>query len=295
MVMVKPAMPYLDIVRRVKDAYEVPTFAYQVSGEYAMLKAAAQNGWLDERVGRARVIARHQACGCRRNTDLLRDRCCALARGERMTTVDRYGVMGYPVSHSRSPVIHRLFALQTGQELQYELLQVAPDETGNGRTPVSAHRRQGPQHHRAAQERGREALSIISANAPAQPVRSIRCPFVDGEIHGDNTDGIGLLRDLVINLGVSHRGREHTDSRCRRRDTRHRRSAARNAARIIAHRQSNDRQGKRLADHFSDAGPVSACRFNAVPVTENYDLIINATSAGFKGESAPLPGRGRIE
>jgi porphobilinogen synthase len=48
-VMVKPAMPYLDIVRRVKDEYQVPTFAYQVSGEYAMLKAAAENGWLDER------------------------------------------------------------------------------------------------------------------------------------------------------------------------------------------------------------------------------------------------------
>jgi porphobilinogen synthase len=49
MVMVKPAGPYLDIVRRVKDAFGVPTFAYQVSGEYAMLKAAAANGWLDER------------------------------------------------------------------------------------------------------------------------------------------------------------------------------------------------------------------------------------------------------
>jgi porphobilinogen synthase len=48
MVMVKPGMPYLDIIRRVKDAFEVPTFAYQVSGEYAMLKAAALNGWLDE-------------------------------------------------------------------------------------------------------------------------------------------------------------------------------------------------------------------------------------------------------
>jgi porphobilinogen synthase len=47
MVMVKPGMPYLDIVRRVKDAFGVPTFAYQVSGEYAMLTAAAQNGWLD--------------------------------------------------------------------------------------------------------------------------------------------------------------------------------------------------------------------------------------------------------
>ena len=49
MVMVKPGMPYLDIVRRVKDTFGVPTFVYQVSGEYAMLKAAAQNGWLDER------------------------------------------------------------------------------------------------------------------------------------------------------------------------------------------------------------------------------------------------------
>ncbi|GIL04064.1 porphobilinogen synthase [Betaproteobacteria bacterium PRO7] len=48
MVMVKPGMPYLDIVRRVKDTFKVPTFAYQVSGEYAMLKAAAVNGWLDE-------------------------------------------------------------------------------------------------------------------------------------------------------------------------------------------------------------------------------------------------------
>ncbi|KQR12654.1 MULTISPECIES: porphobilinogen synthase [Xanthomonas] len=49
MVMVKPGMPYLDVVRRVKEEFRVPTFAYQVSGEYAMLKAAAANGWLDER------------------------------------------------------------------------------------------------------------------------------------------------------------------------------------------------------------------------------------------------------
>ncbi len=47
MVMVKPGMPYLDIVRRVKDEFNMPTFAYQVSGEYAMIKAAAQNGWVD--------------------------------------------------------------------------------------------------------------------------------------------------------------------------------------------------------------------------------------------------------
>ena len=48
MVMVKPGMPYLDILWRVKEKFARPTFAYQVSGEYAMIKAAAQNGWLDE-------------------------------------------------------------------------------------------------------------------------------------------------------------------------------------------------------------------------------------------------------
>jgi porphobilinogen synthase len=48
MVMVKPGLPYLDILHRVKETFQKPTFVYQVSGEYAMLKAAAQNGWLDE-------------------------------------------------------------------------------------------------------------------------------------------------------------------------------------------------------------------------------------------------------
>ena len=49
MLMVKPGLPYLDVLWRMKEAFKMPTFAYQVSGEYAMIKAAAQNGWLDER------------------------------------------------------------------------------------------------------------------------------------------------------------------------------------------------------------------------------------------------------
>ena len=50
MVMIKPGMPYLDIVRRVKDSFGMPTFAYQVSDEYAMIKGAVERGWLDEKV-----------------------------------------------------------------------------------------------------------------------------------------------------------------------------------------------------------------------------------------------------
>ena len=57
MVMVKPGMPYLDIIRRVKEQYAVPTLAYQVSGEYAMIKAAAINGWLDEKAGCSGILA----------------------------------------------------------------------------------------------------------------------------------------------------------------------------------------------------------------------------------------------
>jgi porphobilinogen synthase len=64
MIMVKPGMPYLDIIRRAKDQFGVPTFAYQVSGEYAMLKAAAQNGWLDERQVAMESLLAFKRAGC---------------------------------------------------------------------------------------------------------------------------------------------------------------------------------------------------------------------------------------
>src|SRR5262245_8531955 len=63
MVMVKPGLPYLDIVRRVKDAYRAPTFAYHVSGEYAMLKAAGMRGWLDERTCALEILTAFKRAG----------------------------------------------------------------------------------------------------------------------------------------------------------------------------------------------------------------------------------------
>ncbi|WP_423823118.1 porphobilinogen synthase [Salinisphaera sp. SPP-AMP-43] len=64
MVMVKPGMPYLDIIRQVKDTFGVPTFAYHVSGEYAMLKAAINNGWLDERAAVLECLMSFKRAGC---------------------------------------------------------------------------------------------------------------------------------------------------------------------------------------------------------------------------------------
>jgi porphobilinogen synthase len=64
MVMIKPGLPYLDVVRRVKDAFAVPTFAYQVSGEYAMIKAAAERGWLDGEGAMLEALLAFKRAGC---------------------------------------------------------------------------------------------------------------------------------------------------------------------------------------------------------------------------------------
>jgi porphobilinogen synthase len=64
MIMVKPGLPYLDICRRVKDAFGVPTFAYQVSGEYAMIEAAAGNGWLDGERAMMESLTAFRRAGC---------------------------------------------------------------------------------------------------------------------------------------------------------------------------------------------------------------------------------------
>ena len=64
MVMVKPGLPYLDVVRRVVEAFALPTFAFQVSGEYAMIKAAGQNGWLDEDRAILEALSAFKRAGC---------------------------------------------------------------------------------------------------------------------------------------------------------------------------------------------------------------------------------------
>ena len=204
------------------------------------------------------------------------------------TTVDRYGVMGYPVSHSRSPVIHRLFALQTGQDMQYELLQVSPEKLD---TAVHQFQRTGGKGlnvtvpHKSEVTRLVDQMSERASTAGA--VNTIA--FRGGEAYGDNTDGIGLLRDLEVNLGVNLEGARILIL------------GAGGATRGIIGpllemqpallRIANRTLGKAqaLVDHFEKLGPVTACRFNAVQVAEPYDLIINATSAGLHGDTPPYP------
>ena len=204
--------------------------------------------------------------------------------------IDRYGVMGYPVSHSRSPVIHRLFALQTKQNLQYELLHVAPDKL---ETAVRQFQRTGGKglnitvpHKRAVTN----LVDVISERAStAGAVNTL--VFRGTEIHGDNTDGIGLLRDLNVNLGVTLS------------DTNILILGAGGATRgivgpllemspaslVIANRTLGKAQA--IVEDFRRFGPVAACSFDAVPVDSRYDLVINATSAGLQGGTPPYPAK----
>ena len=201
---------------------------------------------------------------------------------------DRYGVMGYPVSHSRSPVIHRLFAIQTKQNLQYELLQVAPEKL---ETAVRQFGRTGGKGlnitvpHKSEVVRLIDDMSERASNAGA--VNTL--VFRDNDIYGDNTDGVGFMHDLQLNQGVQLK------------DAKILILGAGGATRgivgplleaepdsiVIANRTFP--KARNLADHFASQGPVDACRFQDVNSLPVYDLVINATSAGVKGEMPPYP------
>lgn len=204
------------------------------------------------------------------------------------SSVDRYGVMGYPVSHSRSPVIHRLFALQTNQDLQYELLQVAPSKL---ETAIKQFRRTGGKGlnitvpHKSEVTRLVDHLSERASSAGA--VNTL--VFRDNDIIGDNTDGIGLMRDLLVNLNLNLTEKNILIL------------GAGGATRgivaplldaepksiTIANRTLS--KARLLAEIFSVSGPVTACRFKEVKPSTSYDFVINATSAGVKGEMPPYP------
>jgi shikimate dehydrogenase len=203
-------------------------------------------------------------------------------------TIDRYGVMGYPISHSRSPVIHKLFALQTNQPLQYELLQVSPEKL---ETAIRQFQRTGGKGlnitvpHKSEVVRLVDHMSERAATAGAANTLS----FQGNEIHGDNTDGVGLLRDLAVNLGVALKGSKILilGAGGATRGIVGPLLEMRPESLQIANRSLGKAKG--LAEHFSESGPVTACRFEEVPVIKPYDLIINATSAGLKGEAPPYP------
>jgi shikimate dehydrogenase len=201
---------------------------------------------------------------------------------------DRYGVMGYPVSHSRSPIIHRVFAQQTGQNISYELFEVPPPEL---EAAIRAFQRQGGRGLNITVPHKSEAVRLVDELSDAASIAGAvnTLTITPDSIHGDNTDGVGLVRDLRRNYRVPIEGARILIL------------GAGGATRgimaplleeqpttvTLANRTVSKAQA--LANHFGSLGEVLACRFDDIVLDVDYDLVINATSAGVRGEALPFP------
>jgi shikimate dehydrogenase len=196
--------------------------------------------------------------------------------------------MGYPVSHSRSPVIHRLFALQTGQNIQYELLQVAPENLDKA---IAQFQRTGGKGLNITVPHKTEVLRLTDQLSERATLAGSAntLVFQEDSVFGDNTDGIGLLRDLVSNLGLLLQGCNILilGAGGATRGIVVPLLEMRPASITIANRTLA--KARDLVEQFAKFGPVTACRFGEVPKSTHFSLIINATSAGLAGENPPYP------
>ncbi|MBI2308043.1 MAG: shikimate dehydrogenase [Rhodocyclales bacterium] len=200
---------------------------------------------------------------------------------------DRYCVFGNPVGHSKSPAIHALFARQTGEDIVYEALLAPRDGFADS---VRAFVAAGGRGANVTVPFKEEAFRLCTQrSARAQLAGAVNTlSFAGGEIAGDNTDGAGLVRDLVFNLKTPLAGRRILLLGAG--------GAARGAlgpilerepeALVVANRTAD--RAEDLALHFAGFGPVRGCGF-AELTGETFDVVINATSASLAGEVPPLP------
>ncbi|MDR3222096.1 MAG: shikimate dehydrogenase [Candidatus Accumulibacter sp.] len=200
---------------------------------------------------------------------------------------DKYCVFGNPIGHSKSPLIQAAFARQTGQDIEYRTVLAPVDGFADAVDAFIAEGGKGanvtlPFKQEAYQLATRLTLRAQQANAVNTLV------FEDDEVVGDNTDGVGLLRDIIVNLKYPIRGKrvlllgaggaargvtgpllgEHPESL------------------TIANRTVL--RARSLAGHFASFGPVSGCSYDELS-GRVFDIVINATSASLCGAMPALP------
>jgi shikimate dehydrogenase len=203
--------------------------------------------------------------------------------------MDKYAVFGNPIKQSKSPAIHAAFAEQCSQDMRYRAVLVKPnafeqtarrffDEAGSGLNITVPFKENAFEFADRLTERARRAGAVNVLT---------RCP--DGVIEGDNTDGVGLVRDIIANLGWVVKG------------LRVLLLGAGGAARgvlepLLMERPQNllvinrtPERAQQLAAEFADLGPVEGGAFGLAE-DRSFDLVINATSAGLTGETPDLPG-----
>lgn len=201
---------------------------------------------------------------------------------------DRYGVIGHPIAHSKSPVIHRLFAESTGQDLTYDAIDIPPEELTPRVRQLFGEGFRGLNVTVPHKTGVLKVASRLTSRAELAGAVNTLIIHADGAIEGDNTDGIGLVNDLRQNLrtrlagtrvlilgaGGATRGIVPALFDTHPRDI------------MIANRTLERAQA--LAKDFRMLGRILACQFQELG-GQPFDLVINATSAGLRGEVPPFP------
>lgn len=201
---------------------------------------------------------------------------------------DQYAVIGNPIAHSKSPVIHAAFAAQTGQDMRYDrILGDLEDFAGDVRKFFAAGGK-GLNVTVPFKEQAWELADQLSPRADAAAAVNTLTLMPDGAIRGDNTDGAGLVTDLGCNHKFNFRGAKVLLLGAG--------GASRGVLRplleqglgqlVIANRTAG--KALELAEAVVDLGPVSGCGLDELAGTA-YDLIINGTAAGLSGQLPDIP------
>jgi shikimate dehydrogenase len=203
------------------------------------------------------------------------------------TTPDRYALVGHPIEHSRSPLIHTVFARQTGQRLTYELIDAEPPAF---ETAVRGFGAAGGKGMNVTVPHKEAAFALCSRSSEAATAAGAvnTISIADGVLTGHNTDGIGLIRDLTVNLRQGLAGARIVVL------------GAGGAARgilgpLLKENPSEltlaNRTKERADELVAKLGGSSlvARTFAELADLAPADFLINATSAGLKGEPPPFP------
>lgn len=201
---------------------------------------------------------------------------------------DHYAVMGTPITHSKSPRIHALFAKQTGQRIVYTAIQV---DHGGFKQAVGNFQASGGKGLNVTVPFKREAWELVNErSARAQQAGAVNTIAfrAKGMLFGDNTDGTGLIRDLCGNSGVTITGTRVLvlGAGGAVRGVLGPLMEERPAAIVIANRTMD--RAIELAVEFGALGPVSGCGFDAL-AGQQFNMVINGTSSSLQGELPPLP------
>ncbi|MGZ4968266.1 MAG: shikimate dehydrogenase [Methylobacter sp.] len=205
-----------------------------------------------------------------------------------MTLIDRYAVFGHPIKHSKSPRIHSLFAEQTGQALEYTAVEVPAEQFQTAVAAFFAEGGKGLNCTVPLKELAWNYANHKTERAELSKAVNTLALQADGSLLGDNTDGIGLVTDLMTNHAITLSGIRILVL------------GAGGASRgiigpilqlspenlVIANRTIE--KAAILASEFHDKGPVTGCGFDEL-ANRKFDLILNATSASLSGQLPPLP------